>query len=88
MSVKKDKSSSVKKAVSDIKNTGDSLAQVSIFTDRISYLTDHLKQNKKDNSARRGLVKLVSQRKKMLTYIKEKDTKQYQEIIQKLSIRK
>ena len=88
MSVKKDKTDSIKKAIGDEKNTGDSLAQVSIFTDRISYLTDHLKQNKKDNSARRGLVLLVSQRKKMLTYIKGRDTEQYQKLIQKLGIRK
>ena len=88
MSVKKDKIDSIKKAIGDEKNTGDSLAQVSIFTDRINHLTDHLKANKKDNSARRGLVLLVSKRKKMLSYIKRRDISSYQEIIKKLKIRK
>jgi len=88
MSVKKDKTDSIKKAIGDEKNTGDSLAQVSIFTDRINHLTDHLKTNKKDNSARRGLVLLVSKRKKMLSYIKRRDISSYQEIIKKLKIRK
>ena len=88
MSVKKDKTDSIKKAIGDEKNTGDSLAQVSIFTDRINHLTDHLKTNKKDNSARRGLVLLVSKRKKMLSYIKRRDIGSYQEIIKKLKIRK
>ena len=88
MSVKQDKASSIKKAIADEKNTGNSLAQVSIFTDRINYLTGHLKVNKKDNSARRGLVLLVAKRKKMLSYIKRRDIGNYQEIIKKLNIRK
>ena len=88
MSVKKDKTDSIKKAIANEKNTGDSLAQVSIFTDRITHLTEHLKTNKKDNSARRGLVLLVSKRKKMLNYIKRRDIGNYQEIIKKLNIRK
>ena len=66
MSVKKDKKDSIKRVVSNEMNSGDSLSQISIFTDRIKYLTEHLKVNKKDNSARRGLVMLVSKRKKLL----------------------
>ena len=69
-------------------NSGDSLSQISIFTDRIKYLTEHLKVNKKDNSARRGLVILVSKRKKLLAYVKKRDAKTYQEVIKKLNIRK
>jgi len=88
MSVKKDKKDSIKKVVSSEMNSGDSLSQISIFTDRIKYLTEHLKVNKKDNSARRGLVMLVSKRKKLLTYVKKRDTKTYQEVIKKLNIRK
>ena len=88
MSVKKDKKDSIKKVVSNEANSGDSLSQISIFTDRIKYLTEHLKINKKDNSARRGLVILVSKRKKLLTYVKKRDVKTYQEVIKKLNIRK
>tara|TARA_Y100000996_G_scaffold193327_1_gene151487 strand:- start:588 stop:854 length:267 start_codon:yes stop_codon:yes gene_type:complete len=88
MSVKKDKKSSIAKVVSNEANTGDSLSQISIFTDRIKYLTDHLKTNKKDNSARRGLVMLVSKRKKLLSYVKKRDVNTYQEVIKKLNIRK
>tara|TARA_B100001123_G_C14647815_1_gene764423 strand:- start:147 stop:413 length:267 start_codon:yes stop_codon:yes gene_type:complete len=88
MSVKKDKKDSIKRVVSNEMNSGDSLSQISIFTDRIKYLTEHLKVNKKDNSARRGLVMLVSKRKKLLTYVKKRDVKTYQEVIKKLNIRK
>jgi len=88
MSVKKDKKESIKKVVSSETNTGDSLSQISIFTDRIKYLTEHLKVNKKDNSARRGLVMLVSKRKKMLSYVKKRDMSTYQDTIKKLNIRK
>ena len=65
MSVRKDKSGSIKKVGNSDNNPGDAKSQVSIFTDRIRYLTGHLKTNKKDYSARRGLVNLVSQRKKL-----------------------
>jgi len=88
MSVKKDKKTSILKMVSDEKNTGDSLSQISIFTERIKYLTEHLKTNKKDNSARRGLVMLVSKRKKFLTYVKKRNLQAYKETIKKLNIRK
>ena len=88
MSVKKDRIKSVKNVGSNEKDTGSSVSQISIFTDRIKYLTDHLKINKKDNSARRGLTTLVAKRKKLLTYVKRRDLSQYQEIIKKLGIRK
>ena len=88
MSVKKDKKTSILKMVQNHNNTGDSLSQISIFTDRIKYLTEHLKNNKKDNSARRGLVMLVSKRKKLLSYVKKRDITVYQNTIKKLNIRK
>ena len=88
MSVKKDKKASILKMVKEHNNTGDSLSQISIFTDRIKYLTEHLKTNKKDNSARRGLVMLVSKRKKLLSYVKKRDITVYQDTIKKLNIRK
>ena len=88
MTVKKDRKVSVKKVLDDDKNTGNPASQVSIFTDRIDYLTNHLRTNKKDNSARRGLVLLVEKRKKMLTYIKQRDFDAYQKLIEQLGIRK
>ena len=88
MTVRKDRKVSVGKVLDDNKNTGDPMAQVSIFTDRINYLTEHLRANKKDHSSRRGLVLLVEKRKKMLTYIKRRDFNAYHELIQKLGIRK
>tara|TARA_B100000287_G_C20113771_1_gene575450 strand:+ start:199 stop:465 length:267 start_codon:yes stop_codon:yes gene_type:complete len=88
MTVRKDRKVSVEKVLDDNKNTGDPAAQVSIFTDRINYLTEHLRENKKDNSSRRGLVSLVEKRKKMLTYIKRRDFNAYQKLIEKLGIRK
>ena len=80
MSVRKDKKESIKKVGNSNNNPGDAKSQISIFTDRINHLTGHLKVNKKDNSARRGLVLLVAKRKKMLSYIKRRDIGNYQEI--------
>ena len=88
MSVRKDKKESIKKIGNDIKNSGDAKSQISIFTDKINYITKHLKINKKDNSARRGLINLVSKRKKMLTYFKRKDAENYEKLIKELGIRK
>ena len=67
---------------------GDPKSQIAIFTNRINYLTNHLKQNKKDHSARRGLVNLVSKRKKMLTYLKGQDISKHDLLIKELGIRK
>lgn len=70
------------------KDTGSSVVQVGILTSRIAELTDHLKANKKDHAARRGLLQMVGQRKKLLRYIADKDTKTYLETVQKLGLRK
>ena len=69
-------------------SVGDPKNQITIFTDRIKYLTDHLKENKKDHSARKGLVDLVSKRKKMLDYLKRRDVETYELLIKELGIRK
>ncbi len=78
----------VKDVVGDTKNTGSPEAQVGILTAKISDLTEHLKVNKKDFAARRGLLQMVGKRKKLLKYIAEKDSKKYLELIQKLGIRR
>lgn len=69
------------------KDTGSVYVQIALLTQRINHLTEHLKVNKKDNHSRRGLLKLVGQRKKMLSYLKDKNIDEYREIKEKLSIR-
>ena len=70
------------------KDTGSSSAQVAILTERIKELTDHLKVNKHDYMARRGLLQMVGQRRRLLRYIAAKDSNLYLEVIQKLGIRR
>ena len=70
------------------KNSGSTEVQIAILTDRIKYLTDHLKINKKDNHSRMGLLKMVGQRKKLLSYLKDKNESIYQDLIKKLGLRK
>tara|TARA_B100001029_G_C14978953_1_gene404797 strand:+ start:590 stop:859 length:270 start_codon:yes stop_codon:yes gene_type:complete len=78
----------IKEYGSKSENTGDSKAQVAILTERINNITEHLKSNKKDHAGRRGLLGLVSKRRRLLSYIKRRDSKAYIEIISKLGIRK
>jgi small subunit ribosomal protein S15 len=69
-------------------DTGSSAVQVGILTSRIQELTDHLKVNKKDHMARRGLLQMVGKRKKHLAYIAKKDSAEYLALIKKLGIRR
>ena len=69
------------------KDSGAPEVQIAILTHRIRELTDHLKKHKKDNHTRRGLVNLVSKRKKMLKYLIKKDADAYVKLIKELSIR-
>jgi small subunit ribosomal protein S15 len=62
--------------------------QVALLTTRISGLTEHLKLNKKDYSTKRGLLKLVGRRKRLLSYIERRDVKRYRELIAELNLRK
>jgi small subunit ribosomal protein S15 len=70
------------------KDTGSPEVQIAIISQRINYLTEHFKEHKKDHHSRRGLLKLVGKRRKLLDYLKEKDSVKYQEIIKKLGIRR
>lgn len=70
------------------KDSGNPAAQVGILTARIKELTEHLKINKKDHMARRGLLQMVGKRKRLLRYIAEKDSQTYLTLIQKLGIRR
>ncbi len=72
----------------DKNDTGSSAVQVGIFTESIKVLTDHLKVNKKDFAARRGLLQLVGKRKRLLQYIATKDGQAYLALIKKLGIRR
>ncbi len=69
------------------KDTGSSEVQVALLSERISYLTEHFKTHKKDHHSRRGLIIMVSQRRKLLKYLKKNDEKRYKAIIKKLGIR-
>jgi small subunit ribosomal protein S15 len=69
-------------------DTGSPEVQVAILSERITYLTEHFKVHAKDHHSRRGLLKLVGQRRRLLDYLKRKDTGRYAELIRRLGIRK
>lgn len=69
-------------------DTGSPEVQVALLSERISYLTEHFKTHVKDHHSRRGLLKLVGQRRRLLDYLKGKDTDRYAALISKLGIRK
>ena len=69
-------------------DTGSPEVQVAILPSRISTLTEHFKTHKKDNHGRRGLLKMVAQRRKLLDYVKGKDEARYQDLIKRLGIRR
>jgi len=69
-------------------DTGSPEVQVAVLSSRISTLTEHFKIHKKDNHGRRGLLKLVAQRRKLLDYVKGKDESRYQDLIQRLGLRR
>ncbi|MGD8985566.1 MAG: 30S ribosomal protein S15 [Desulfobacteraceae bacterium] len=70
------------------KDTGSPEVQIALLSKRITYLTDHFKIHKKDHHSRRGLLKLVGQRRRLLNYLKKVDVKRYKTIIKELGIRK
>ena len=69
-------------------DTGSSAVQIALLTARINQLQEHLKKHKHDNSSRRGLLKLVGQRRHHQEYLKQKDPKHYQQVIDQLGLRK
>ncbi|MDX6807637.1 30S ribosomal protein S15 [Terrihabitans rhizophilus] len=69
-------------------DTGSPEVQIAILTERITNLTEHFKSHAKDNHSRRGLLKMVSQRRSLLDYVKSKDQARYQDIIKRLGIRR
>jgi len=69
-------------------DTGSPEVQIAILTERINYLTGHLKMHKKDHHSRRGLLKMVGQRRNLLNYVRDNDIERYRTILEKLNLRK
>ena len=78
----------IKEYATKAADTGSPEVQVAILTERISNLTDHFKTHVKDNHSRRGLLKLVSQRRQLLDYVKRHDEARYRTLIERLGIRR
>ena len=90
MPVTKEKTAELVKAykTTDKDNGGSAASQVALLTERINNLTEHMKNNHKDQHSKRGLLLMVNRRKKLLAYIKKNDEKEYEELIKKLGLRK
>ncbi len=83
-----DKSAIVGKFQRKPGDTGSPEVQIALLSERIKYLTEHFKVHKKDHHSRRGLLKLVGQRRRLLNYLKRKDIERYRAVIKELGIRK
>jgi small subunit ribosomal protein S15 len=86
--VKEKKSEIVKKHARSASDTGSPEVQVALLTNHINELNEHFKIHQKDHHSRRGLLKMVGQRRRLLTYLKDVDQKRYTQIIQSLELRK
>ena len=82
------KAETIKEFATKEGDTGSPEVQLAILSSRIATLTEHFKVNKKDNHSRRGLLKMVSQRRKLLDYVKQKNESRYQDIIKRLGLRR
>lgn len=89
MALRKDEKSEITKDVArNEKDTGSPEVQIAIFTEKIKRLTEHLKSHKKDDHSRRGLLKMVSKRRRLLDYLAKKNKETYEAVIKKLGLRK
>lgn len=88
MLAKTQKDTIIKSAQKHKKDTGSAEVQVAVFTEKINQLTEHLKTHKKDNHSRRGLLMMVSKRRRLLDYLQKKDQKRYEAIVKKLKLRR
>lgn len=82
------KQSLIKEFATNKNDTGSPDVQVAILSERIGNLTEHLKIHKKDNHSRRGLLRMVGQRRRLLDYVKRKEAKRYEELIRRLGLRR
>lgn len=78
----------IKEYATNADDTGSPEVQVAVLSERISNLTEHFKSHGKDNHSRRGLLKMVSQRRRLLDYVKAKDVARYQSLIERLGLRR
>ena len=85
---KEEKQSIIEQYGANGKDTGSTEVQIALLTARIKDLTEHFKINKKDHNSRRGLLKLVGQRRRLLKYLKREDLEKYRELLKKLELRK
>ena len=88
MITKEKKTEIIEKYAKKPGDTGSPEVQIAILTERIRELTEHLKENNNDHHSRRGLLKMVGQRRGLLDYLKKKDIERYRAIVQKLGLRK
>ena len=88
MMTKERKEEIIKTYRRDEKDTGSPEVQIALLTERITELTEHLKNNPNDNHSRRGLYKMVGNRKNLLNYLSKKDIQRYRDIVAKLGLRK
>ena len=89
MSLEKEKKGNIVASYREhAKDTGSSAVQIALLTERINVLTGHFKGHKKDFQSRRGLLKLVSQRRRLLDYLKKQKREEYEDLVKKLSLRK
>ena len=73
---------------SHVKDTGSPEVQIALLSERINYLTSHLKSHMKDHASRRGLIMMVNKRRRLLDYLNRRDPERYREIVERLSLRK
>ncbi|QEN07649.1 30S ribosomal protein S15 [Oceanispirochaeta crateris] len=88
MLTKENKVEIIEEFGADAKDTGSTAVQIALLTKRIEDLTEHFRANKKDHASRRGLLKMVGSRRKLLKYLKRKDIEGYRTLIAKLGLRK
>jgi small subunit ribosomal protein S15 len=86
--IKEQKTKIIEDFKSHARDTGSAEVQIAILTQRINLLGQHFKEHKKDFNSRRGLLSLVGRRRRLLNYLKRKDAKKYEEVLEKLSLRK
>ncbi len=85
---KEEKTALVEKYGRSENDTGSSEVQIALLTERITYLTEHLKVHSKDHASRRGLLKMVGQRRRLLDYLRRKDQEKYKSLLEDLGLRK
>ena len=82
-----EKASTIQKYKAHASDTGSAKVQVALLTERINYLTDHFREHSKDHHSRRGLLKMVGKRKRLLNYLRRTDIETYRKLVQELGLR-